>query len=101
MNTYFRWRPATYAPPRPSYKADRSLGQAVPLRGSEAFLASPALALATDFIGVVAAGYLSYGLAQPSKTTGAPINKTMSVIWLVIASGLAMKGLHDFSRVNA
>lgn len=99
MRSQMLWRAAPYAPPRKPFAEQRALGQAV--RGSEAFLGSPLLALATDIVGASAAGYLSYGFGGISKTTGQVIDKPMSVLWLAIATALAMKGLHDFSRVNA
>lgn len=100
MRSQMLWRPAPYAPPRQPFADQRSLGQ-TPVRGSEAFLASPLLALGTDIVGASAAAYLSYGFGSPSPTTGQTINKPMSIVWLAIATALAMKALHDFSRTNA
>lgn len=96
MNNKLLWRAAPYAPP-PQVK---TLGQVVS-KGSEAFLSSPTLAFAVDLTGVLTAGWVSSKLGSKSKITGEPINKAMSVFWVVVATGLGMKALHDLSRMNA
>ena len=93
------WRAAPYAPPRTPFAQQRALGQA-PVRGSEAFLASPILALATDVVGASAAGYLAYGFGSVSPATGEVISKPLSVVWLAIATALTMKAFHDFSMTR-
>lgn len=98
------WRPVPYGSLHKHPFGPR-LAQAAPVpgapKGSESFLESPLLALGTDVVGVALTGYLSWGLAKRDPSTREPYNKPMSVFWLVMATVLGMKALHDASRLNA
>lgn len=88
------WRPAPYAPQKPPYTGERTLGQGPAVPGSVSLMDSPFLALSTDIVAAAGSGYLAYGY---SKLQSQP----WTTIWLVVATAMTVKALHDLSRLNA
>lgn len=89
------WRPAPYAPPlKTPFTGERALGQGPVIPGSVSLMDSPLLALSTDVVAAAGSGYLSYGFAKTN-------NPTWSTVWLVVATAMTVKALHDLSRLNA
>ncbi len=89
------WRPAPYAPPlRTPFTGERALGQAPAVPGSQSLMDSPLLALATDVVAAAASGYLAYGYSRTHEST-------LSTVWLVLATAMTVKALHDVARLNA
>ncbi len=96
------WRPIPYAPPRVPHQAVRPklLGE-VTVPASTTILDSPLLALSTDVVAALAAGYLAFSLGKEGDKGQAPISPTWSTFWWIIATAAGIKMLHDLSRLNA
>jgi hypothetical protein len=88
------WRATPYAPPRKNPFGERALGQTPVVPGSVSLMDSPLLALSTDVVAAAGSGYLAYGYSKLQSST-------MSTIWLVVATAMTVKALHDLSRLNA
>jgi hypothetical protein len=90
------WHPAPYSPPLGTpFTGERALGQTPAVPGSVTLIDSPLLALSADVVAAVASGYLAYGYA---RTGSSPVAST---VWLVVATAMTVKALHDASRLNA
>lgn len=92
MNRSLGWRPAPLAIPRTPYQATRRMGQAAP-QGSVAFLDDPLLAASLDVVATGTSAYLAWGMAK-AQSPWAPL-------WLVLATAMGVKALHDFSRIKS
>lgn len=76
------WRPAPFNP-------IAGMGQA---QGS-AFLDDPMLATAFDLVATGTSGYVAWGMARA--------NSPWMPFWLVLATAMGVKTLHDLSRVKS
>lgn len=89
------WRPTPYGiPHKTPYTSERALGQGPGVPGSVSLMDSPFLALSTDVVAAAGSGYLAYGYSKLHS-------QTWSTIWLVVATAMTVKALHDLSRLNA
>lgn len=87
------WRPAPYAPPLQQRSASHAIGQAPTSAPSISLVDSPGLALAIDLAAVTTSAYLAYGYGK--------VHSPMSTVFLLLATAIGVKALHDLSRMNA
>lgn len=87
------WRPAPYMPPKTPFGGERALGQGPAVPGSVSLMDSPFLAFSTDVVAAAGSGYLAYGYSK--------LHSPWSTLWLVVATAMTVKALHDLSRLNA
>lgn len=93
VNRGLSWRPAPLSIQKTPFKAIRPLGQTPAAQGSVVFLDDPLLAATLDVMATGTSAYLAYGLAK-AHNPWAPL-------WLVLATAMGVKALHDFSRIKS
>jgi hypothetical protein len=90
VNRGMAWRPAPLQMQRSPYKATREMGQ---VQNSVAFLDDPLLAVSFDVLATGTSAYLAYGMTK-AQSAWAPL-------WLVLATAMGVKTLHDLSRTRS
>lgn len=84
------WRPAPFQAYPTPFRS--KMGQLPSVPASTALLDDPLLAATVDIVATSTSAYLAWGMAK-AQSPWAPL-------WLVLATAMGVKTLHDFSRVK-